>query len=302
MLDTSTRCHVTARASIGYMTVYQLLAEMSGGAENLVFIMYGDETTFRLQAVLAVARAQQGIPLRFQGNSWKSGPSTFVFINEAGSVFYNAGSIGTTTADHVEDQLLGLLGEFDDCRGPSSGVLLVIDNATWRGKALSKTFEGSAYFLPSSNNDADLWGRNVDAEPLDASSCSGASSHAKAYVIRDATASGTKNKRIFPNTSSGMAAFQPCKILFSSLKSRMEQQPSDVSSESSVQKEHALAIENLLRSAPGDVVKGCVQLTEHFPRAWFVRSQVAPEGRPALCLTNVKNMVANVLTEFCRHY
>lgn len=41
---------VTARAFVRYATAYQLPAEMSGGAENLTFVIFSDETTFSLQA------------------------------------------------------------------------------------------------------------------------------------------------------------------------------------------------------------------------------------------------------------
>lgn len=148
--------------------LFQALAEQSGASEILSLVLFGEETTFTVEAVPVMEWARKGDPSRICGNQSKGGLRVFFSLMRQMVSFFVSENIGTSDEKLLEEQLLSLLSGFDKKDGTNSRMLLIFNNASRYHGAPTKLVEGSHYYPPMTPKQGDFWNGEVGMEPLNA--------------------------------------------------------------------------------------------------------------------------------------
>lgn len=90
---------------------------------------------------------ERGLPARVADNNYKGFISVFLFKMQLGVIFV-AGNIGRSEHACLRKQFEDFMECYENEFGNDSGLLLVLENATWHHKALTIMANGSVYYPP----------------------------------------------------------------------------------------------------------------------------------------------------------
>eukprot|EP00171_Calliarthron_tuberculosum_P023525 IDg23525t1 len=171
------------------------------------------------------------------------------------------------------------------------GFYLSLTTQRFITKRFAQWHWDGGYYPPCTAEQAAVFGSEIEVEPLDAKHGNGASSRAQFYILRHESAPGADDRRFVLTTPAGMAAFQPCEILFRSLKERLARLPENDTPNVNSEHVHAMAVESLIKNTLKKVVRGCVRSAEHFRTAWLARAQSSNASGIPLSLSTVETLV-----------
>lgn len=148
-----------------------------------------------------------------------------VFINGTGAVYHVDGIIGRSSAEKVESQLDEMFEEFDKDNGSESGMMVVMDNASWKHKDLENIFTRFCYYTPETEEQATIWNGSVMVETLHPDVRNGSNTGTQLYVLRELSTDDSDDGNFVLTTTAGMEIFQPCEFLFSYIKESLARLP-----------------------------------------------------------------------------
>lgn len=227
----------TATSGVQYAHAYEQLAEKCRRSEHLGLIMFGNETTFSLNTVPAMFWAKKRFPASIRGDNGMKGVFTLIVLNAAGSVLFVSGNIEWSHASKAKTLLHEQIATFDKHNGQSAD-LLIINNASWHHKALTLIATSFIGYPPANELQSSVWNSKVSAECLNADIQNGSAVKVQVDVLSSSSGVGKGNGWFVPTRPAGMVLFQPCKILFKSLKVHMERLPADICTKNSLAIEH----------------------------------------------------------------
>lgn len=270
----------TAYQCFHHAMAFDELADTVGGHTRPSRVVFGDETLFNIWRVPTRVWAERGLPARVEGKP-KGGLSVLVFLDGSAAVFSVHGNIGQSTGDGCVKQFSDFEEDFNEKHGDGAGLLLVVDHSKPHHSAFAKLY-GHIRYWPATKEDE-------DPAPYVPLSEMATTRRIQYMVMREGDPALGLSPRYLLFTPPGMAAFQPCEILFNSLREQLAHLPREARTESATAMAQAPAIEYTIKRVPERVTSGCLRSAKHFRDAWKLKGGTNLAAR--LSLHEVERMV-----------